>query len=69
MRSRERDGLGAVVFGLIIIGIGIYYLLTNTFGFELPELDWNLLWPVLIIGLGIVVLYRATRDRMGRDKS
>jgi hypothetical protein len=68
MRSRERSGLGAVVFGLIIVGIGTYYLLTNTFGLDLPELDWDLLWPVLVIGLGIAILYRATRERLGRDK-
>ena len=69
MRRRERSGIGAVVFGLIVVGIGFYYLLTNTLGFDLPELDWDLIWPVLVIGLGIAILYGATRDRLGHDKS
>jgi len=68
MRTRERSGLGALVLGLIIIGVGVYYLLTKTLGFDLPDLDWDLVWPVLVIGLGLAIVYRAMSHRVGSDQ-
>ncbi len=39
---------GSVIFGLILIGIG----LGNMFG-------WDVTWPLIIIGIGVLVLVRA----------
>jgi hypothetical protein len=63
-RLRGLD-IGAVVFGLIVLGVGAYYLLVNTFGLDLPELDWDKIWPVLVIFLGIAIVLGAW-GRMGR---
>lgn len=62
-QRRRRSDIGALVFGAILIFIGGYYLLTTTFGVDLPELDWDMFWPVLVIGLGVIVLVRAVQDR------
>ncbi len=62
-RMRRLD-VGAVLFGLIVLGIGVYYLFENTFGFALPELDWDKIWPLAIMALGIALLWGAWA-RMG----
>jgi uncharacterized membrane protein HdeD (DUF308 family) len=51
--------MGGIVFGAILLLVGGYYLLQQTFGLNLPDLNWDQLWPVLLIVLGAVVLYGA----------
>ncbi len=48
--------VGRVLIGLLVAGVGFYYFLTNTLGLALPQLDWDRVWPlfVMAIGLGIV---------------
>ena len=62
-RTRGRWDVGAIVFGGILLFVGAYYLLRNTLGFNLDELDWEPIWPVLVILLGVAVLYRAWARR------
>lgn len=61
----RRLDVGAVIMGLLIIGVGAYYLLVNTFEFSLPELDWDKVWPIAVIALGIGILWGAWA-RIGR---
>jgi hypothetical protein len=58
MRMRHLDG-GALVLGGLILFAGIYYFFRNTLGFNLGELDWEPIWPILVIALGGSILYRA----------
>jgi hypothetical protein len=58
--------VGALLFGLIILGVGTYYLLVNTFGFALPELDWDAVWPLAVVALGLGILWGAW-SHMGRS--
>jgi uncharacterized membrane protein YdfJ with MMPL/SSD domain len=55
-RLRSLD-VGAVLIGLIILGVGVYYFLTQTLGLSIPELDWNKVWPLFVIALGLGILY------------
>lgn len=62
-RRRRRDG-GGLIFGGILLLVGIYYLLQQTLGFDLPDLNWNQIWPLILIAIGVLVLYGAwTRSR------
>lgn len=62
-RTRQFDG-GAIVFGAVILFVGGFYFLRNTLGWDIGELDWDLIWPALIIVLGGSILYKAlTRSR------
>lgn len=61
-RRFDRD-LGALLFGGILLIVGGYYLLTNTFGVALPELNWDMIWPLFVIALGVGVLWRALTER------
>jgi hypothetical protein len=56
---RRRSDFGALVFGAIILFVGGYYLLRNTLGWDLDELNWEPIWPVLVIVLGLAILYGA----------
>ncbi len=68
MRERRRRGdSGALLVGVILLLVGGYYLLQQTFGLDLPDLDWDRLWPVILIGIGGLVLFGAWRRR-GADQ-
>jgi NADH:ubiquinone oxidoreductase subunit 4 (subunit M) len=59
VRGHGRRDAGGIVFGVILLLVGGYYLLQQTFGLNLPDLNWDQIWPVLVIVLGLVVLYGA----------
>jgi hypothetical protein len=68
LAGRKVD-VGALIFGAILLLVGGYYLLVNTFGITLPELDWDTIWPIALIGLGLAVVARAVASRSGSDKA
>jgi hypothetical protein len=63
--SGEDSGrLATIVFGLIVIAVGVWFLLDRTLGFELPDIEWGSLWPLIVIGLGVwILLGTASRRR------
>ena len=65
MTTRRID-IGGIVFGLIVLGVGLWFLLENTFAVTLPELDWDKIWPVLVIVLGVAIVLGAWTRRETR---
>jgi predicted membrane protein len=61
----DTNARNGYVVGLLLIGAGATLIL-NRLGFF--YVSWNTLWPVLLIALGAMVMYRATLGRatMGR---
>jgi hypothetical protein len=57
--------LGAVILGGLILLVGVYYFLVNTLGWDLAELDWDAIWPVAIIALGVAIVWGALVRRHG----
>lgn len=53
-------GLG---FGLLILAIGIWYFLDQTLGLEMPRIDWRSAWPVALIVIGGVLVFRSAGRR------
>ncbi|HET8787073.1 MAG TPA: DUF5668 domain-containing protein [Candidatus Limnocylindrales bacterium] len=63
-RSDERPGRTAtVVFGLIVVAIGLWFFADQTLGLDMPRLSWSELWPVLLILVGAWLLYTSLRRR------
>jgi hypothetical protein len=61
-RDRNRDrpsNLAAVIFGLALIAIGGWFFLERTLGIPLPRIQWNTVWPIVLIVIGAVVLLRS----------
>ena len=52
-----------VVFGLVVIAIGLWLFAERTLDIDLPEIDWGALWPLAIIGLGAWILIGAADRR------
>jgi len=61
--------VGALIFGAILLLVGGYYLLVNTFGVQLPDLNWDMIWPIAVIALGLAVVAKAVASRAGSDKA
>ena len=64
--SARRSGIGTVAFALILLVFGGYYLLRNTFGIDLPQLESEQVVPALAVIIGIVLLVRVWRDNSTR---
>ena len=62
--NQRRDG-GAVVWGLILLVIGVWFFLDTTLGIELPRIDWRYAWPVIVILIGAIVVIQGVRRRPG----
>jgi phage shock protein C len=56
---RRSSTTGPVIFGLILIGLGVYFLIRQ----YLPAFDADLLWPIGLVVLGVLLLVVALRRR------
>jgi hypothetical protein len=61
-RSRESN-IASMVVGIILLVIGVWYLLDQTLGIEMPRIDWGDFWPILLIAIGGIMLIRSARRR------
>ncbi len=52
MSTDHGDGNMRLIFGLVLIGLGVYFLLRN----YLPVIAWGRLWPVLLVLAGAALL-------------
>jgi len=63
-RPRHRGpSLASIVVGLVLVAIGLYYLLDVTLGISLPRVRWGSLWPLILIGIGGLIVLRAAGRR------
>lgn len=58
-RHRRGSGTGGYVVGLILIGLGAYFLVRDYF----PEINIDRLWPIGLVALGVLLLFVAMRRR------
>lgn len=50
-------GSGALIIGLILVLLGGFFLARS----YLPNIDWDRSWPILLVGIGVVLLLGAIR--------
>jgi hypothetical protein len=55
--------VASIAVGLVLLAIGIWYLLDQTLGFDMPRIHWSDFWPVILIVLGAVMIYRSATRR------
>lgn len=56
---RQGSGGGSWIFGLILVVVGLYFLARE----YLPHLDFDRLWPIGLVVLGLLLLVSALRRR------
>jgi hypothetical protein len=61
--SRSGSRLASAVIGSIVILTGVYFLLRNAFGLVVPAIDWDLVWPIVVIASGVAIVAKAAESR------
>ena len=60
--ERRRDSLlPSLVVGGIILAAGLWFFLDRTLGFEMPDISWDQVWPVILIVIGVGVIVGSMR--------
>ena len=62
----SRGFRGPELVGIVLIVIGVVYFLGNT---NIIQVSWSLIWPVLIVGVGVLIVLSAMRPRGDRTGS
>jgi hypothetical protein len=65
-RDRDRDrgpSVAALVVGVALVAIGLYFFVDRTLGIALPRIAWGSVWPIILIVLGAIVLLRSVNRR------
>lgn len=61
--SEDTGRTGAVVFGLILVVVGLWFFADRTLGLDMPDVSWGQLWPIALIAIGAWVLLGSMRRR------
>ena len=57
--TKRRDTNAGVIVGVGLVLLGAWFLVRE----YLPPIDWSLVWPVILIGIGVLVLVTSSRRR------
>lgn len=57
----DRGRTASILFGLVILGLGLWFFVERTLGYELPRIRWSQVWPVFLIGVGLWVVLGSLR--------
>ena len=53
----------SLVFGVIILLVGLWFFATQTLGIDLPRLEWDQLWPIVLVAIGALIVLNAMQRR------
>jgi len=57
--ATDQGANGAIILGLVLVGVGAWFLVQRL----LPDFDDRLLWPVILVGIGLALVVGALRRR------
>jgi len=57
--ARPSDARAGIVVGIGLVLVGLWFLLRE----YLPDLDWSLIWPLVVVGIGAAILVTSMRRR------
>ncbi|MFP5342626.1 MAG: LiaI-LiaF-like domain-containing protein [Candidatus Limnocylindria bacterium] len=62
--TRRDDGRrGSALFGIVLVGIGLWFFASETLGLDMPDIRWRQAWPVILIVVGAWILLGQLRRR------
>jgi phage shock protein C len=53
----SNDGRAGIAVGIGLVLLGVWFLARE----YLPAFNWGLVWPIILVGIGVVVLVNAAR--------
>jgi hypothetical protein len=59
---RAADTAGRI-WGVVLLVVGLWFLADVTLGYDMPSIAWRDLWPIALIGVGLIVLVRGMTRR------
>ena len=59
--ATSASGTAGVVLGIGLVVLGAWLLLRD----YLPQIDWSLIWPLVLVGIGALILVTSMRRRAG----
>ncbi len=59
VQSAPDNGRAGLVVGIGLVVIGVWFLVRD----YLPDFNWNLVWPAILIGIGALILINSSRRR------
>jgi hypothetical protein len=60
---RETADLAGRLWGLVLLGFGLWFLLDVTLRMDLPRIAWDQMWPLVLIVVGALVVIRGMARR------
>jgi uncharacterized membrane protein len=63
--NRKGSGAGgasrlwSIIWGVILLAVGIWFLLDVTLAFDMPSVSWRDVWPIVLIAVGVAVVVRS----------
>lgn len=51
----------SLIFGVIILFVGLWFFASRTLGLDLPDIEWSQLWPLILIGIGAWIVFGSMR--------
>jgi phage shock protein PspC (stress-responsive transcriptional regulator) len=57
--AADGDNRAGMILGIGLVLVGAWFLVRE----YLPDIDWSLLWPIVLIAVGIVILVGVSRRR------
>jgi len=59
--ERDHGRTASILFGLVVLGLGLWFFVERTLGYDLPDVRWSQLWPAALIGIGLWVVLGSMR--------
>ena len=58
-RRNDLEGRAGIVVGIGLVLLGAWFLARD----YLPAFNWNLVWPLILVGIGVLILVSSARRR------
>jgi phage shock protein C len=58
-RRGDVEGRAGIVVGVGLVILGAWFLARE----YLPQINWNLIWPLFLVGIGVLILVTSARRR------